>query len=334
MKRVLVTGGGGFLGKAIIRQLLPLGCDVRSYSRGSYPELTAIGVEHFSGDLTDHSTLLTAMQGCDTVFHVAAKAGIWGSKKSYYQTNFVGTQQVFQAAQKASVGKFIFTSSPSVSFSGTNQDGVSETTEYPKKYLAWYPWSKALAEQYVLEHNCMAMPTVALRPHLIWGPGDPHLIPSLISKAKKGKLRQIGKIDCLVDTTYVDNAAMAHIRAAEKLSFAAPHSGKAYYISQNQPEPLWQFINKVLKLAAIPPVTRTVPVWLAYSAGTVFELIYGMIGRKSEPPMTRFVARQLSTSHWFRLENAMNDFGYSPTITTEVGLVRLQQWFHESTPTD
>ncbi len=322
----LVTGGGGFLGFAVVKLLRGHGYAVRSYSRQRYAKLDTLGVEQHSGDLTDLPALQTAVAGCDTVFHVAAKAGVWGPWRDYYATNVTGTRNVLAACRSAGVPKLVFTSSPSVTFAGEDQEGIDERALYPSQFLAHYPHTKAIAEQAVMAANSPTLATVSLRPHLIWGPDDPHLIPRLIERAKAGKLRRIGHASKLVDTTFVDNAATAHVQAAEKLAPGSPLAGKAYFISQGEPEPLWDFINRVLTTAGLHPVTKTISARVAYAVGAVLESAYKLAGRKNEPPTTRFVARQLSTSHWFDLSAAKQDFGYSPGISTADGFERMGEW--------
>lgn len=322
----LVTGGGGFLGFAVVKHLREYGYAVRSYSRHRYAKLEALGVEQHSGDLTDLPVLLTAVAGCDTVFHVAAKAGVWGPWRDYFATNVTGTRNVIAACRAASVPKLIFTSSPSVTFAGEDQEGIDERAPYPTHFLAHYPHTKAIAEQEVMAANSPTLATVSLRPHLIWGPDDPHLIPRIIERARAGKLRRIGHAPKLVDTTFVDNAATAHLQAADKLAPGSAVAGKAYFLSQGEPEPLWDFINRVLNLAGLPAVTSMVSPRVAYMAGAILETAFRVTGRTSEPPMTRFVARQLSTSHWFDLSAAKKDFGYDPKISISEGFERMGGW--------
>lgn len=325
--RALVTGGGGFLGEAIVRLLRERGDAVRSFSRGTYPALDALGVEQARGDLADQAAVAAAAEGCDVVFHVAAKAGVWGSSADYYRANVVGTQNVLAACRTHGVRRLVFTSSPSVTFAGVDQDGVNESEPYPKRFLAHYPHTKAIAEQAVLAANGPDLSTVALRPHLIWGPSDPHLVPRLIDRARAGRLKRIGHRLNRVDTVYVDNAAVAHLQVADRLAVGSPVAGRAYFVSQGEPEPLWDFVNRVLAAAGLPPVTRGVPAGVAYAAGAVLETIYRLLRLPGEPPMTRFVARQLATAHWFDLTAARRDFGYEPKVSTEEGLRRLAAGF-------
>lgn len=330
--KALVTGGGGFLGGAVLRQLYHRGDTVRSFSRQSYPTLEALGVEQVQGDLAELAAVTAAAAGCDIIFHVAAKAGVWGPWADYYQANVVGTRNVIAACRVNGIRRLVFTSSPSVTFAGVDQNGVNESEPYPKSFLAHYPHTKALAEQAVLAANGPDLATVALRPHLIWGPGDPHLVPRLVERARARGLKRVGRTSKLVDTVYVDNAAAAHLQAADRLSPRSVVSGKVYFISQGEPEPLWDFVDKVLATAGVPPLTRSVPAGVALAAGIILEAIYRALRLRGEPPMTRFVARQLSTAHWFDLSAARRDLGYAPAVSTEEGLKRLAAWMSASPP--
>jgi 2-alkyl-3-oxoalkanoate reductase len=319
----LVTGGGGFLGGAVVRQLLARGDTVRSFSRQRYPDS---GVEQIQGDIVDAAAVDRAVAGCDVVFHVAAKAGVWGSADEYHRANVVGTENVIAACRRNGVSRLVFTSSPSVVAAGHDIAGGDESLPYPRRYLAHYPRTKAIAERLVLNANSPDLATVALRPHIIWGPGDNHLIPRLIERARAGKLRQVADGANMVDVTYVDNAAVAHLLAADRLTPGSPVAGKAYFISQGEPVLLWPFINRILALAGLPPVTRRVPMMAAYTAGALLETAYRVLGRTDEPRMTRFLARQLGTSHWFDISAARRDLSYQPTVSTEEGLRRLGEW--------
>jgi len=214
-RKVLVTGGGGFLGSAIVRRLVDRGDKVRSFSRGFYPELESMGVALIQGDIQDKVSVENAVDGMDVIFHVAAKPGVWGNYTDYFQTNVSGTQNVIDACRKYGVPILVYTSSPSVIFNGTHMEGVNESVPYPDKYHAHYPKTKALAEQAILEATGSGLRTMILRPHLIWGPRDNHLVPRIIARAKS--LVRIGTGKNLVDTIYIDNAADAHILAADKL---------------------------------------------------------------------------------------------------------------------
>jgi 2-alkyl-3-oxoalkanoate reductase len=323
--KALVTGGGGFLGGVIIRLLRDRGDQVRSFSRGDYPELARLGVEQARGDLADREAVLRAAQGCDIIFHVAALAGIWGKFEDFYRANVTGTENVLAACRAQGIRQLVYTGSPSVVFNGDDLEGGDESLPYPDHYEAFYPRTKALAEQLVLAANGPDLATVSLRPHLIWGPGDNHLIPRILAGARAGKLRRISGRPCLVDTVYVDNAARAHLLAADRLAPGGNIAGKAYFISNSEPVPLWDMVDRILAAAGLPPVTRSISPGGAYAAGVVCEWLWRHFPLTGDPPMTRFVARELATSHWFDISAARRDLGYDPEISLAEGLDRLRR---------
>jgi nucleoside-diphosphate-sugar epimerase len=323
----LVTGAGGFLGGCVVEQLLARGERVKALMRREPPELEALGAEYVLGDVRDAAAVEAACRGVDVVHHVAAVAGVWGPWKHYYDTNVTGTENVIRACQRAGVKRLVFTSSPSVTFAGRDQCGVDESMPYAEKWLAHYPHTKALAEKLVLEANGRdGLLTCALRPHLIWGPGDQHLIPRLLARARKGQLRQVGAGKNLIDAVYVDNAAAAHLLAADALAPRAAVCGKAYFITNGEPVNCWEWINEILVRAGITPVKRRVPLWVAYTAGAVMEGVWRLLGRTDEPRMTRFLAAQLGTSHYFDVSAARRELGYVPRVSMAEGMNRLTAW--------
>jgi 2-alkyl-3-oxoalkanoate reductase len=328
----LVTGGGGFLGQAVVRLLLQQGWQVRSFSRRAHPQLSALGVEHRQGELADAAAVAEAAAGCDIVFHVAAKAGVWGAHADFYRANVLGTRNVIAACRQHRIGKLVYTSSPSVVFDGRDMEGVDESVPYPQHFEASYPQTKAEAEQLVLAANDATLATVALRPHLIWGPGDNHLVPRILARGRAGALRRIGKRPCLVDTIFIDNAAEAHLQAAQQLVVGSTLAGRAYFLAQDEPLPLWEMVNRILAAGNLPPVTRSISPSLAYRIGWTLEHVYRLLRLPGEPRMTRFVARELSTAHWFDLSAARRDFGYAPRVSLDEGLRRLQQWLDGHPP--
>jgi nucleoside-diphosphate-sugar epimerase len=323
--KALVTGGGGFLGGAVVRKLQARGDAVRSFTRSAYPWLAEIGVEQVQGDLTDLAAVTRAAEGCDVVIHVAAKAGVWGRYADYVATNVTGTENVIAACRAAGVRRLVHTSTPSVVHAGGDIEGGDESLPYAAHFEAYYPETKAVAERAVLAANGPDLATVTLRPHLIWGPGDPHLIPRILARARAGKLRRVGTRPVRVDVTYVDNAADAHVLAADELHVGSPVAGKAYFVSNGEPVELWWFLNRVLADAGLPPVTRSVPVWLARAAGRTAEALHLLFGLAGEPAMTAFVANQMSTSHWYDIAAARRDLGYEPRVSVEEGLRRLAE---------
>lgn len=325
--KALVTGGSGFLGGALVRGLLARGTEVRVLCRRETPELRRLGAEIFQGDLLDVTALTRAVAGCELVFHAAAKAGVWGAYGDYHQTNVVGTENVIEACRSQKVGRLVYTSSPSVVFDGKDMEGVDESAPYPAHFVANYAKSKALAEQKVRSAADGKLATVALRPHLIWGPGDNHLLPRFASRAAAGQLFRIGNQRKLVDTLYIDNAVSAHLLAADRLAPGSPIDGKAYFISQGEPVEVWTMVNWLVQAAGAPPVTRTIPCSLALLLAWGFEMIHRLQRAPGEPRLTRFAVRELSVSHWFDISAARRDLGYAPLVSTEEGLRRLRAHF-------
>lgn len=328
--RVLVTGGAGFLGRAIAERCVARGDRVRSFSRGAHPELEAAKIESMRGDLADAEAVAQAARDCDVVFHVAARVGGWGPRAEYHRTNVVGTANVIEACRRNGIGRLVYTSTPSVAHAGGDVEGADESLPYATQFEAAYPETKAEAERLVLAANDEALATVALRPHLVWGPGDAQLLPRLLERARAGRMRLVGMQDKLVDATYVDNAADAHLLAADRLAPGAACAGRAYFIAQGEPAPASEWINRVLAAADLPPVERRVPARAAWFAGLVFELLYALLRREDEPPITRFAARQLATAHWYDLSAARRDLGYAPAVSTAEGMARLREHFAKS----
>lgn len=321
--KVLVTGGGGFLGRAIVYRLRERGNEVRTFQRGRYADLESLGIECFRGNLGDLESLARAIEGCEIVFHVAAKVGLWGAYREFYDTNVVGTRNVLELCKYYRVPKLVYTSSPSVVFTGNDDEGMNESAPYPPRYLSPYPKTKAEAERLVLAANSEHLATIALRPHLIWGPGDTHIVPHVLKLAQAGRLRLIGDGRNLVDSTYIDNAAAAHVLTVACLTSFAPCAGRAYFITNGEPLPIGELLKKFLRAASLTPEIPSVRPAFAYFLGAVLENLYRVFGLSGEPPMTRFVARQLATAHWFDISAARKDLGYEPEVSIEEGMNRL-----------
>ena len=323
---ILVTGGGGFLGGAITRRLLARGETVRIMGRGEYPSLVDAGASLVRGDIASHERVIEAAEGCRAVIHVAAMVGGWGAYDAFYETNVVGTDNVIAACAEHGIARLVYTSTPSVVHQGDDLEGVDESTPYATRFRAAYPATKAIAERRVLEANGRdGLSTVALRPHLIWGPGDPHLLPRTVARARAGKLRLLSGPPKHVDCVFVDDAADAHVAALDALDADAPCAGRAYFISGGEPIESGELINRVLGAVGVPPVTRRVPPKLAYVAGWLAETVYRGLGREQEPPITRFAAEQLMTSHFFDIGAAKRDLAWTPRVSFEEGLDRLRE---------
>jgi nucleoside-diphosphate-sugar epimerase len=321
---VLVTGGGGFLGLALVRALVARGDRVRSFARRSYAALNALGIDQRRGDIADRRALEGACAGLDAVFHTAAKPPPWGDYQDYHRTNVLGTHNVIAACRSNGIARLIHTSTPSVIFAGRDLEGVNESVPYPARYTAAYPATKALAEQAVIRAAGPSLRTIVLRPHQIWGPEDPHFAPRLIARA--GRIRRIGDGRNRVDTTYIDNAAHAHLLAADALKANPGLAGRVYFISQGEPILAWDMIDAILQAAGHGPVQGHVPHRLAWTMGLLFEKVYGWLRLAGEPPMTRFVADALAKAHWFDIRAARRDIDYAPRVSTAEGLRRLAAW--------
>jgi len=324
--RALVTGGGGFLGGAICRQLHAEGWQTRSLCRSRYHHLEPLGTEQIAGDIADAGCVSAAVQGCDLVFHAAAIASMAGPYARFFATNVTGTENVIAACRANGVRRLVFTSSPSVVHGGTHVRGADESLPYPESYLAHYPKTKAMAERAALSANDAELSVVSLRPHLIWGPGDTHLVPQIVARARAGRLRLIAGGTARVDTVFIEDAARAHLLAAERLAPDAACAGRAYFITQGAPIAVGEMINRILAAAGVAPVRRSVPLRLAYVAGWVLETLHRLLGRSGEPLMTRFMALQLGTDHWFDMSAARRDLGYQPRTSLEDGMAQLAEW--------
>ena len=325
--KLLVTGGGGFLGQALCRALQARGHEVTSFSRSRHAALDALGVRQLQGDLADRQTVLAACaEGFDAVLHNAAKAGTWGSYQSYFDANVTGTRNVIAACRVHEIGRLVHTSTPSVAHRATHPvEGASaDEVSYGEGVKAHYAATKIIAEREVLAANDAGLATVALRPRLIWGPGDTQILPKLVERARSGRLRLVGSGDNLVDTTYIDNAAQAHVDALEHLHAGAACAGRAYFISNGEPWPLREVLNGLLRAAGAPEVQATLPFRAAYAIGAVCEVLWTALPLRGDPPMTRFLAEQLSTAHWYSMAPATRDFGYVPKVSMAEGLARLQ----------
>lgn len=325
--KALVTGGGGFLGGAIVRRLMADGHQVRTLQRGTYPELDQLGVETIRGDIGDSKVVDRSVDGCDTVFHVAAKVQMWGPYADFHAVNVVGTDNVLAAMARHGVSRLIYTSTPSVVHRGESIEGADESLGYPDEFESPYPRSKAKAEASVLAANSPSLATVAIRPHLIWGPDDTNLVPQIIARAQAGRLRFVGDGLNLVDTVYVDNAVDAHILAAHALGPDAACAGRAYFISNGDPRPIKDIVNGIIGAAGLPPEQRTVPLSVAIAGGRAMEIAHRFLRLRGEPAMTPFIARNLATAHWYDISAARRDLGYEPRVSIDEGLSRLAEWF-------
>lgn len=323
--KILVTGGGGFLGTWIIKELLKNPTYlVTNFSRHNYEHLEDMGVPTIRGDLKNPGDITRALeQSFDAIFNVASVVGMWGPRESFDTINVEGTRVLLSEAQRLGVKRFVYTSSPSVVFGRGGHQGADETLPYPQEHLSDYARTKAEAEQLVLSAHDNVFLTCALRPHLVWGPGDQMLIPRVVQKARLGKLKVVGTGSNEVDIIYVENAARAHVMAFEALAPGSKVGGQAYFLGQG-PIKLWDFVGEVLKRSEVEAIDAHISVRAAYFIGACLEKLWKLAGiNNPEPPMTRFVALNLGTDHWFSHDKAKRDFGWVPHVSVEDGLARL-----------
>lgn len=313
--KCLVTGGGGFLGRYVVEQCLARGDSVTVLARGDYPALATAGARLIRGDLGDAETVSRAVQGQAVVYHVAARAGFWGAYDDYYRPNVLGTEHVIDACRRHGVPKLVYTSSPSVVFGDAEQSGVDESITYPAHYENPYSATKALAEQRVLAANGDGFLTCALRPHLIFGPRDNHLLPRVIGRARQGKLIQVGDGQNRVDFCFVEDAARSHLLAADALTTGSPVAGSVYFITQGEPVRLWPWLNELLTALGIPPVRRAVSLPVARALGGTLEFVHRNLRLSGEPRLTRFLASELARDHWFDIGRARRELGYQPRLS-------------------
>ena len=326
----LVTGGGGFLGRYVVEQLLARGDTVTVYARGAYPELAAMGARLIRGNLQDADAIRAACEGIDVVYHVASKTGYWGTWDAFYRANVIGTQNLIAACQAQAVSRLVYTSTPSVIFDNRPHEGCDESLPYPDRYENYYSQTKAIAEQAVIAASGDNLLTVSLRPHLIIGPRDRHLVPRIVARAGSGRVPQIGDGTNLVDLTYVEDAARAHLLAADALQPGSPAAGSVYFISQDEPVRAWAWINELLTALDMPPVRRRIPLWVALGATTALELAYRTLPLRGEPRVTRFLANELAMSHYYDISRAKRDLRYAPQVTVAEATRRVIEYLKDS----
>ncbi|MCK4751189.1 MAG: NAD-dependent epimerase/dehydratase family protein, partial [Bacteroidales bacterium] len=262
----------------------------------------------------------------DVVFHLAAKVGIWGNYDDYESTNVKGTFNVIKACRRQGVGRIVFTSSSSVVFDGSDMEGIDESCPYPENPGSHYASTKAMAERLIIEANSEELKTISLRPHLVWGPYDAHLIPGILKRAGSGKLRRIGDQEHFIDTTYIDNMTDALLLAAKALEAKPEAAGKAMFVTNGEPARVWDFINSIIQIAGHPPVQRKIPEKLAFFAAGTSEWFHKLFKIKTEPFMTRYAIKEMCTNHWFDISSAREILGYNPKVSYAEGFKHLKDY--------
>jgi nucleoside-diphosphate-sugar epimerase len=334
---VFITGASGFIGGKIAEQLLAAGRTVRALSRRPLPALEKLGAVVVLGDLSDPAALGRGCEGAGTVFHVAGRVGVWGPEADFFQVNIEGTRNVIAACRAVGVRRLVYTSSPSVVYNGGDLSGVNESAPLCTRAPCAYPTSKAAAERLVSASHSSALATISLRPHLVWGPGDKNVVPRVLALARQGRLKIIGAGRNKVDVTHIANVVDAHLLAEQALkvchiiddkpSGPGNPGGKAYFITNGEPVILWDWINQLLRGVGLPEITKHVSPGTAYFAGGVLETLWRVLPLKGEPPMTRFVAKEMATDHWFDISAARRDLCYNPLVSVADGVKDLIAYY-------
>jgi len=307
-----------------VERLLSQGRAVAVAGRTPAPDLAARGVRFIRAPLEDCDAVRAACAGIDMVFHAAARVGVWGRHSDFFKANVLGTRAVVEGCRRHGVRRLVYTSTPSVVYNGRGLAGADESLPLTTRCPSPYPLTKAAAEAEVLAAHSPGLGTVALRPHLIWGPGDPHLVPRILARARAGRLRIVGEGRNRVDMVHVENAADAHIAAEAALCApGAPAGGRAYFITDGQPVGLWDWINELLAALGEPPVTRRMPLGAAWALGAACEAAWRVLPLRGEPPMTRFIAAELARDHWFDISAARRELGYAPRMGMAQGMAEL-----------
>ena len=331
--KVLVTGASSLIGAGVAMRLARRGDDVVTFQRRAVPGLDAeSSIEHLQGDIRDDEAVDRAAAGCDAIVHLAAKVGVIGTWDEYRSINVDGTANVVAAATRRSIARVVHVSSPSVAHGGEPIIGGPAAPPVLGRRRAWYPESKAIAEIDALSAACDRLGLVAIRPHLVWGPGDTQLVGRIVERARAGRLALVGGGRALVDTTYVDNAVEALVAALDAVAPGAACSGRAYVISNGEPRPIRDLVEGICRAAQAPFRPRDISLRAAKTAGAIVERAWPVLRRDDEPPLTRFVAEQLGTAHWFDPRPARDDLGWSPTVSIDEGLRLLARWFSQAQP--
>lgn len=318
--RALVTGATSLVGRTIVEKLVHRGDEVTVFQRSS----SGLGVEEHLGDISDRGAVKDAMAGAEAVVHVAAKVSVSGPWQQFRQVNVEGTRNVVDAAAELGVSRFVQVSSPSVAYSGHALVGAGAGPADPAATRGHYAASKAEAEVIALKANSADMCVVAVRPHLIWGPGDKQLVGRIVARARSGRLAIIGSGAALIDTIYVDNAADAIVAALDRAPSVA---GRAFVVTNGQPRTVREMVNRIVMAAGLQPPRVRVPYQVARIGGGVAERVWEVLPGDDEPPMTSFLAEQLGTAHWFDQREVTEALDWSPAVGLAEGFDRLRSWF-------
>jgi nucleoside-diphosphate-sugar epimerase len=321
-----VTGTGSLLLGGIASELLRRGDEVVCLQRRPAAFEGHQNAHEVLADVCDADAVALAAKGCDAIIHGAARVGVVGSQKEFYDTNVRGTENILQATQQHNISRLVFVSTPSVAHTGHSLVGAPAGEAEIGRSRSYYAESKAIAERTVLNARNSQLAVVAIRPHLVWGPGDTQLVERIVERAASGRLAVVGTGNALVDSTYIDNAISAHIAALDALHIRSACDGKAYVISNGEPRTVNELMRSMCESAGIPFEPRHLSLALGIRLGSVVERLWPLV-RSSEPPITRFIAEQLGTAHWFDQRLVQQELQWAPTVTIAEGFDRLTQWF-------
>lgn len=314
---VLVTGASGFLGRAVASALGAAGHEVRTLQRRASG---VAGAHDVLGSIADASAVAQAVAGVDGVVHLAAKVSLTGDPAEFRAVNVDGTRALLDAAAAAGVGRFVQVSSPSVAHAGAALVGVGAEPASPGHARGDYARTKAEAELLALSRDGAAMPVVAIRPHLVWGPGDAQLTERIVDRARRGRLPLLNGGTALVDSTYVDNAASGIVAALHRADAA---HGRAFVLTNGEPRPVGDLMAGMCIAAGVRPPRVSIPAGVGRVAGSLVERVWAVRPGADEPPMTRFLAEQLSTAHWFDQRPIREALDWAPSVSIDEGLARL-----------
>ena len=321
--KVLVTGAGSLLARRTAEALLARGDEVVCMQR----HRAAIDVQQVLGDVRDVERVTFAAAGCDAIIHAAAKVGVVGRWEEYRGINVDGTANIINAAVTHGIARVVHVSTPSVAHVGDAIVGGGADPATTGRRGAWYPESKAIAEQLALGAASADLGVVAIRPHLVWGPGDTQLVGRIVERARAGRLALVGGGAALIDTTYIDGAADALLAALDAVHPSERCSGRAYVVANGEPRPIRELVLGICAAAGVEVTPREVPRSVATFAGSLVESVWRLRRTQTEPPLTRFLAEQLGTAHWFDPRPVRDDLGWTPRVSIDEGLRRLAAFF-------